>query len=70
MERHENSLRRFAANCFSNSMTTTKRTQKNGDKLVVACPEMIKFYNGYMGGVDLCDQFAAVYDHERKTIKW
>jgi hypothetical protein len=40
--------------------------------LRVPCPEMIKFYNMYMGGVDLMDQLRAAYPIEgtMRKNKW
>lgn len=36
----------------------------------VTCPDMIKKYNEYMGGVDVCDQMMEAYRSWHKTRKW
>lgn len=58
------------SNCHSNIKTTVKRTQKNGTRIDVECPDAIAFYNKFMGGVDIADQMATLYDHDRKSAKW
>jgi len=60
----------LASNCFTNTVATVTRKQKDGTKLTVSCPEMTMFYNKFMGGVDLCDQLTSVYDHNRRSNKW
>lgn len=59
-----------ASNCFSATSTTVSRKQKDGTRLEVPCPTQIKFYNRYMGGVDLSDQKVTCYDFGRKSLKW
>ena len=51
-------------------MTTDDRTQKNDENRSVNCPEIIAFYNKYMGGVDLTDQLAGIYEFDIKSTKW
>lgn len=58
------------ANCFRDDVSEVDRRQKTGEKVKVSCPEMIAFYNQFMGGVDLCDQYSSLYKHERKSLKW
>ena len=36
-------------------------------KVSVSCPDIVKFYNNGMGGVDLVDQRTAAYHLDRKT---
>lgn len=57
-------------NCHSNEETTVKRKGKDGSKSDITCPAAIKFYNEIMGGVDLADQMAGVYELDRKSAKW
>ena len=52
------------------SMTHVKRTAKDGSRLQVPCPESIKLYNAYMGGVDLFDFRRKTYSCSRKSKKW
>ena len=48
---------------------TVKRTEKDGSRNVVPCPESIKLYM-YMGGVDLFDFKRKTYSCSRKSRKW
>ena len=52
------------------SMTNVKRTAKDGSRLSIPCPESIKLYNAYMGGVDLFDFRRKTYSCSRKSKKW
>jgi hypothetical protein len=36
----------------------------------VSCPLSVKFYNAYMGGVDLFDARQKTYSTSRKSKKW
>lgn len=67
MERHEGVL--SSSNCHGNELTFVERKQKNGEKLAVACPKIISFYNKYMGGVDSTDH-SGLYEFDRKSTKW
>lgn len=58
------------SNCHGNDITTVDRKQKDGSKKSVSCPEAIAFYNKYMGGVDMTDQYTVLYDIDRKSTKW
>ena len=49
---------------------TVKRTAKDGSRNAVPCPESIKLYNMYMGGVDLFDFKRKTYSCSRKSRKW
>ncbi|GFR10428.1 rho guanine nucleotide exchange factor 10-like protein [Trichonephila clavata] len=46
------------------------RTMKDVSKEEFECPVAIQFYNKIMGGVDLADQMANVYELDRKSCKW
>lgn len=58
------------SNCHDDELTTVERKQKDGTKKSVSCPEAISFYNKYMGGVDMTDQYTVLYDIDRKSTKW
>lgn len=58
------------SNCHKYTTTTVKKTQKDGSKIDVSCPEMVSFYRKIMGGVDLADQMMGVYEMDRKSKKW
>jgi hypothetical protein len=56
--------------CKPSSMSTVKRTAKDGTRNTVPCPESIKLYNSYMGGVDLFDFKRKTYSCSRKSKMW
>ncbi|GLV33472.1 hypothetical protein CBL_20209, partial [Carabus blaptoides fortunei] len=58
------------SNCHNDIIVTVQKTMKDGSKSDVSCPEMISFYREIMGGVDLADQMAGLYDLDRKSSKW
>lgn len=58
------------SNCHTNTVGTVERKMKDGNRLEVSCPEMIKCYRYIMGGVDLADKMIGVYDLDRKSTKW
>ena len=58
------------SNCHEAVSYQIKRKMKSGEKVAVNCPDLISFYNKFMGGVDLADQKMAVYDLDRKSLKW
>ncbi len=39
-------------------------------RIQVACPLIVKEYNKFMGGVDLCDMFMALYRIDRRSKKY
>ena len=50
------------------AMSSVKRRQKGAaTKIQIPCPELVKSYNAYMGGVDLLDQRTAAYRLDRKS---
>lgn len=55
------------SNCHDATVSTTRRRQKDGNKLAIDCPSLICFYNKYMGGVDLSDQKVSVYGFDRRS---
>lgn len=61
----------FLTNCFSPRDTTTvKRKNKDGSLVEISCPNLVKQYNKYMGGVDKFDQFLERYAIGRRSTKW
>ncbi|GFW16739.1 rho guanine nucleotide exchange factor 10-like protein [Trichonephila clavipes] len=57
------------SNCHEAKYAKVDRTMKDGSK-EFECPVAIEFYNKIMGGVDLADQMANVYELDRKSCKW
>lgn len=54
----------------ASKVTVVKRTNREGKKEEVPCPEAISDYNKYMGGVDRMDQMHAAYSVARKSRRW
>ena len=48
---------------------SVQRTQKDGNKVSVPCPDAVVVYNRYMGGVDLNDQLRHYYCVRTKCMK-
>ena len=59
-------------NTISNpsTMSQVPRRNKDGTRSQIPCPESIKLYNAYMGGVDLFDSRRKTYSCSRKSKKW
>ncbi|KAF2894739.1 hypothetical protein ILUMI_11434 [Ignelater luminosus] len=53
-------------NCHTDALTTVQIKSKVDTKIDISCPEAIEFYNNCMGGIDLGDQMAGLYDLDRK----
>lgn len=62
--------------CFLSSVhsprrgSTVFRRQRNGQRMEVGCPEVVKIYNETMGGVDKFDQLRECYAVGRRSVKW
>jgi hypothetical protein len=59
-------------NCIADPShaTTVARKNKDGSRVSVPCPQSVKLYNMYMGGVDLFDARRKTYSTSRKSKKW
>ena len=44
-----------------------RRVKGSKEKVKVSCPAVIREYNTYMGGVDLCDQMKVSYEVDRRS---
>ena len=44
-----------------------RRVKGSKEKVKVSCPAVIRKYNMYMGGVDLCDQMKVSYKVDRRS---
>lgn len=51
-------------------VSTVLRRQRNGTRIEVGCPEVVKAYNQTMGGVDKFDQLRECYAIGRRSVKW
>lgn len=60
----------FVSNFHGTEVTTVSLTEKNGSKSAVPCPQTVKDYNAFMGGVDTADRLRALYCVDRKSPKW
>ena len=52
------------------NLSQVPRRNKDGIRSQVPCPEAVKLYNKYMGGVDVFDSKRKVYSCTRKSKKW
>ncbi|GBP34217.1 PiggyBac transposable element-derived protein 3 [Eumeta japonica] len=66
----DNKMVHFVSNFHGTEETTVSRTEKNGSKSAVTCPQTVKDYNAFMGGVDTADRLRALYCVDRKSPKW
>ena len=58
------------SNCHKAGMNEITKQQKDGSVTNIHCPESISFYCKIMGGVDIADQMAGMYELDRKSSKW
>ena len=56
--------------CNPNNTTNVKRKGRDGQSTLVSCPESVKMYNKFMGGVDLADARWKTYSCSRRSKKW
>lgn len=47
-----------------------QRKQKDGSRIDISCPEVVRTYNNIMGGVDRFDQLRERYAIGRRSVKW
>ena len=60
MAGHQN-FTALSTNSQANKIVNVKRKQKNGERQLIECPELIAKYNENMGGVDKNDQLRQYY---------
>ncbi|GFR24536.1 piggyBac transposable element-derived protein 4 [Trichonephila clavata] len=58
------------SNCHEAKYAKVNRTMKDVSKEEFECPVAIEFYSKIMGGVDLANQMAYVYELDRKSCNW
>ena len=60
----------FVSNYHGIEEILVQRKQKDGSKVMVSCPQVVKDYNSFMGGVDKHDMLRQLYGTDRKNVKW
>ncbi|KAJ8929756.1 hypothetical protein NQ314_017527 [Rhamnusium bicolor] len=62
----------FLASNFHNpeEVTNVQRKTKDGSRVEITCPMMVKDYNENMGYVDKSDQIKSYYEIDRKSKRW
>ena len=50
--------------------TKVNRREKDGTIAEVPCPAAVRYYNKYMGGVDLADNLRRSYSFSLKSRRW
>ena len=53
-----------------NLMATVRRQNKDSSRTSIPCPQSVRDYNTYMGGVDLADARRKSYSCSRRSKKW
>ncbi|GBM36035.1 hypothetical protein AVEN_274441-1 [Araneus ventricosus] len=66
----DNRSAHFLLNYHGNDTCNFRRRLKDGTKIDVTAPIVVKDYNGHMGGIDKADILHAIYDRDRKSKKW
>lgn len=66
----DNKVVYLASNFHGSEEVTVSRTQKDGQKIDVLAPSVVRDYNNFMGGVDHADRLRAVYGLDRRSKKW
>jgi hypothetical protein len=56
--------------CTPAAMSQVPCRNKDGTRTQITCPEAVRLYNTYMGGVDLFDSRRKTYSCSRKSMKW
>ncbi|KAK2714439.1 hypothetical protein QYM36_008856 [Artemia franciscana] len=59
----------FASNYHGTEAASVRRNNYDGSASVITSPQVAKYYNDHMGGVDLSDQ-KRTYGRDRKSLKW
>ncbi|GBL71895.1 hypothetical protein AVEN_236793-1 [Araneus ventricosus] len=60
----------FLSNYHGNDTCKVQRRLKDGTKIDVTAPIVVKDYNGHIGGIDKADMLRAISDRDRKSKKW
>ncbi|GBO13535.1 hypothetical protein AVEN_2013-1, partial [Araneus ventricosus] len=60
----------FLSNYHGNDTCKVQRRLKDGTKIDVTAPIVVKDYNEHMGGIDKAGMLRAIYDRDRKSKKW
>lgn len=66
----DNKIVTFISNFHGNQESSVTRKQKDGSVVELHCPEVVKDYNKYMGGVDHADRLRSCYGVSRRSKKW
>lgn len=66
----DNKAVHMLSNFHGTEAGSVERTEKNGNKVVIACPKAVEAYNSEMGGVDKADMLKSIYGIDRKSKKW
>lgn len=67
---NDNKVVSFISNYHGTEETDVERTQKDGSRKRVICPQVVKDYNKFMGGVDLADRYRVLYGTNRRSKMW
>ena len=60
----------FISNYHAVEMESVQRKEKDGSKIPVSCPNVVKDYNETMSGFDKHDMLRRLYGVNRKSLKW
>lgn len=60
----------FLSNFHGTETVEIKRKQKDGTRIDVTAPVVVRDYNSHMGGVDKADMLRSIYDRDCKAKKW
>jgi hypothetical protein len=58
------------SNYHGTETVNIKRTQKDGTRIDVQAPTVVRDYNSHMGGVNKADMLRSLYDRNKRSKKW
>ena len=61
---------RVISNYHGAEVKEVERTQRDGSKKRVKCPQAMADYNEHMGGVDTANHLRSLYERNRRSKKW